>query len=369
LLSSEALAFERGALLLPSVARPPGRLELGGLLSSSSDDDEDKDEEEEDEEEMMSAERVSAALDDAALAASDALSAENKENGASSVSGVRSLARLLFDGSASAPASGSAQTCTERLLVVPRLRPAAVEWLYDGLDPLFPGRVLRRGQRLVLSSSGSGSGSSNEANKSKSVGVGAGAPIALAAVASAIARRLGVWSVPVPAEKAASKGKEKGNGSAAAASVPQSLSPLLSPSVAARMAARTPAAAPETGKWLLVCPLGEWVWDPSTGEVVVGEGEVERKWPLAGFLTTTTRSGSGGNQISPPPSFSLPPTSSDPRVGWSSMLRACVVAHTRRGDSDAVAAVLPQLLALDAEAPEWGQVLRASEVVAAGRRS
>ena len=72
LLSSEALAFERGALLLPSAARPPEGLELGGISSSSfssdGDDDEDGGDDDGDEEETISAERVSAALDDAALA-------------------------------------------------------------------------------------------------------------------------------------------------------------------------------------------------------------------------------------------------------------------------------------------------------------
>ena len=134
------------------------------------------------------------------------------------------------------------------------------------------------------------------------------------------------------------------------------------------MAARTPAAAPETGSWLLACPLGEWVWDPATGEVVSScdDEEVERKWPLAGFRRSDGGGGRGGT-AEPRSLLLLPPTSSDPRVGWSAMLRACMVAHTRRGDSDAVAGVLPQLLALDGGAPEWRQVLRAPEVVAARR--
>lgn len=318
-------------------------------------------------EEILSAERVSAALDDAALAASDALAGaaaagdehDDKNGAAGAGSSVRGLARLLFDGSR-ASHHHRREGDNERLFVVPRLRPAAVEWLYDGLDPLFPGAVLRKGQKLVLSGGKHG-------ESMRSGGVGAGAPIALAAVASAIARRLGVWNVPVPAEEVAAASKkrsaQRGIGSAAAG-LPQS--PLLSPSVAARMAARTPAAAPDTGKWLLACPLGEWVWDPATGEVAVSSGgdeeeeEVEKKWPSAGFR----RRGSGSRDKNQNNTLLLPGTSSDPRVGWSAMLRACVVAHTRRGDSDAVAAVLPQLLALDGEAPEWEQVLRASEVVA-----
>ena len=340
--------------------------------------------------EELSAERVSAALDDAALAASDALAASAGREPPS----VRDLARLLFDGDASSSSSsprppreegesssssvssssssGRNSNSTRRrrrgLFVVPRLRPAAVEWLYDGLGPLFPGSVLRRGQQLALGSRGGGGGGGGSGGAgSGSVGVGAGAPIALAAVASALARRLGVWTVPVPAESAEESKKKKRGGSASGLPVAPSLSPHLSPSVAARMAARTPAAAPETGSWLLACPLGEWVWDPSTGQVVCcEEQDVESKWPLAGFRRRGSgeEGGARGGTPSRSPLLLLPRTSSDPRVGWSAMLRACVVAHTRRGDSDAVAAVLPQLLALDGEAPEWQQVLRASEVVA-----
>ena len=394
LLSAEALAFERGSLLLPSVARPPKELELGGgwhssSSSSSENDDDDVDDDEgggggggREFDEDMSPERVSAALDDAALAASDALAAaaaaaDNEKNAADAAgSSFRRLARLLFDGTASQllPREDGSGSGSGRLFVVPRLRPAAVEWLYDGLGPLFPGAVLQRGQRLALGGNGRGGGGSGGGG---GCGVGAGAPIALAAVASSIARRLGVRNVPVPAEGAASRESRDGggSGSAAAAAAPRALPPPpLSPSVAARMAARTPAAAPETGTWLLACPLGEWVWDPATGDVVVscegaGGAAAEERWPSAGFRRRRRRSGGGGGvggceESEKGGALLLPRTSSDPRVGWAAMLRACVVAHTRRGDSDAVAAVLPQLLALDGEAPEWEQVLRESEVVA-----
>jgi hypothetical protein len=45
------------------------------------------------------------------------------------------------------------------------------------------------------------------------------------------------------------------------------------------------------------------------------------------------------------------------RRAWCALLRTAVVAHTRRGDAEAVAGILPQLLALDADTEEWGIVL------------
>jgi hypothetical protein len=42
---------------------------------------------------------------------------------------------------------------------------------------------------------------------------------------------------------------------------------------------------------------------------------------------------------------------------WTEMLRIAVVAHQRRGDSDAVAHCLHQLLALDLADPGWDPIL------------
>jgi hypothetical protein len=47
---------------------------------------------------------------------------------------------------------------------------------------------------------------------------------------------------------------------------------------------------------------------------------------------------------------------------WTSMLRVAITAHQRRGDSDAVAHCLYQLLALDPQAPEWAQTLAGPQV-------
>jgi hypothetical protein len=59
----------------------------------------------------------------------------------------------------------------------------------------------------------------------------------------------------------------------------------------------------------------------------------------------------------------LPPSQAD-NVGkaallqvWTEMLRIAFVAHQRRGDSDAVAHCLHQLLALDLTDPGWDAIL------------
>jgi hypothetical protein len=41
----------------------------------------------------------------------------------------------------------------------------------------------------------------------------------------------------------------------------------------------------------------------------------------------------------------------------AALLRTAMVAHQRRGESDAVAHYLYQLLALQPDAPEWAQVI------------
>jgi len=42
---------------------------------------------------------------------------------------------------------------------------------------------------------------------------------------------------------------------------------------------------------------------------------------------------------------------------WCSLARGVMVAHMRRGESDAVASWLYQVLALDPQAPEWDTIL------------
>lgn len=50
------------------------------------------------------------------------------------------------------------------------------------------------------------------------------------------------------------------------------------------------------------------------------------------------------------------------RRAWIGMVREGIVAHQRRGNSDAVAHCLYQLLALDTTAPEWEQALAGPQV-------
>ena len=43
---------------------------------------------------------------------------------------------------------------------------------------------------------------------------------------------------------------------------------------------------------------------------------------------------------------------------WCALVRSAMTCHQRRGDSDAVAHCLYQLLALDLHAPEWDAMLQ-----------
>lgn len=47
---------------------------------------------------------------------------------------------------------------------------------------------------------------------------------------------------------------------------------------------------------------------------------------------------------------------------WTEMLRVAIVAHQRRGDSDAIAHCLHQLLALDLTDPGWDAMLKLQPV-------
>ena len=97
------------------------------------------------------------------------------------------------------------------------------------------------------------------------------------------------------------------------------------PALAARLAARAPATAPDTdGGWLLLPPGGGWAWNPAAGTIT--------------------------------PHPDPPPVSAGARSAWAGGVAAALVCHTRRGDADAVADVLPQLMALDATADAWRDV-------------
>ena len=93
----------------------------------------------------------------------------------------------------------------------------------------------------------------------------------------------------------------------------------------ARLAARVLQGAPDPDSYVLTPPEGGWAWDPVSGTVTQA----------------------------PTPA----PPAAGARGAWASALRAAVTCHQRRGDSDAVADVLCQLLALDGGASEWGQVV------------
>ncbi|BDA50964.1 hypothetical protein COCOBI_17-1830 [Coccomyxa sp. Obi] len=178
------------------------------------------------------------------------------------------------------------------------------EWAYEGLGPLLVRDVLETRRGISFS---------------------------LTILFSCIARRLGVSLTPVPVSQI-----DVGSGHS--------------------------IATPELSKWLLrhdgMAVLGEggqtlqqtgmgsraplssaWYWDPVKG-TICDRSEVLLEFPHLGDHT-------GKGAIL--------------RI-WTEMLRVAIVAHQRRGDSDAIAHCLHQLLALDLTDPGWDAMLKLQPV-------
>lgn len=135
---------------------------------------------------------------------------------------------------------------------------------------------------------------------------GKGAPFAVAALAAAAAAEVGLDVVPLTIAPPPPAGAP-----------PASLGP--------RLAARVLQGAPDPDTYALTPSAGGWAWNPVAGVV--------------------------------DPAPAPPPAAAGARGAWASALRAAIVCHQRRGDADAVADVLCQLLALDGGASEWEQVV------------
>lgn len=313
---AQAGAFAAGAALLPRVARPPalkaddGGAGAGGAgdaptagvwgaTSSSGGGDGGGPTPSDDEDEAGHASAAAAA--DAAL---DALTAEAITAGPPG---------SLEDGARPAAARAASLAAA---LAGAGLRASPVEWLYCGLAPLLPGPVAAARR---------------------------GAPLGVAAVAAGVAARLGLPCVPAGLVAGAENGEATTARAALAASLP--------PDRAARLVGRASSLAsapPGAGDaWVLVCPDGGWAWDPSSGRVV----EVERGGggDEAGLPALAAAAAGLGENAS----IHL---ATGARRSWAALLRTAVIAHTRRGDAEAVAGVLPQLLAVDGGAEEWAMM-------------
>jgi len=306
---TQARAFTAGAALLPRVARPPtlvtgtsggggaGDAPTAGAWAETAAASHFPEDEEDERGHAASAAAGEAALDALAADAVSAAPAGSFDGGTPPPARLAALAAALGGGSTGGLG----------------LRAAPVEWLYSGLAPLLLGPVAASRR---------------------------GAPLGVAAVAAGVAARLGIPTVPAGLVV----GAENNSDSAAAA-----LARALPPDRAARLAGRAAslASAPPgtSDAWVLVCPDGTWAWDPSSGRVERGGGE-QSSLPALAASAAGLKEGSNRVRLA-----------LGARRAWCALLRTAVVAHTRRGDAEAVAGILPQLLALDADTEEWGIVL------------
>jgi hypothetical protein len=201
-----------------------------------------------------------------------------------------------------------------------KLRSEPFEWVYEGLQPLLIPEAL-------------GLSHSNEGNRKI-------APAALAITITAVARRLGLRALPFPASDASSPTFDGSTYSI----------PDLSPLLAARLAsARQQGAVPSPDPWVVglfeASPefLDATFLDAAQGDILSGE-QVCARHPILSNLC-----------LSHLPSTSVLST-------WQSLCRTVLVAHQRRGESDAVAQWLFVLLSLDPTAAEWDRALAGAEV-------
>lgn len=209
-----------------------------------------------------------------------------------------------------------------------KLRSEPFEWVYEGLQPLLIPEAL-------------GLSHSNEGNRKI-------APAALAITITAVARRLGLPALPFSASDGSSPTFDESTFDAL---------PDLSPLLAARLAsARQQGSVPSPDPWVVglfkTSPAEDnshsqfynaTFLDAAQGDILSGE-QVCARYPILSNLI-----------LSHLPTTSVLST-------WQSLCRTVLVAHQRRGESDAVAQWLFVLLSLDPTAPEWDRALAGAEV-------
>mmetsp|Transcript_15657 Transcript_15657/g.39023 ORF Transcript_15657/g.39023 Transcript_15657/m.39023 type:complete len:605 (-) Transcript_15657:799-2613(-) len=250
-----------------------------------------------------------------------------------------------------------------------KLRNEPIEWVYDGLGPLLlPGALQRR----------------------------KAAPMAMAVVALGLCARLGVpatllrATAPLHATASPAGQRAAAGMGAAAAGMPAE--------VAARYAGRAASALP-LDAWVLATLVPAdtrhlaGAVDPSSsltsGTLQPGQMPLV---PSGVYLDVSCRRGEvlGATQLGQRYPAAAAAAASlvdeaargvyeqgaarraqDAHVVWvcGQLARAVMVAHQRRGESDAVAHWLYQVLALDARAPEWGAMAATTAAAAAGPAS
>lgn len=208
------------------------------------------------------------------------------------------------------------------------------EWVYEGLDPIMMRTILH-------CRTGPG--------RKKCT------PAALALALATVGERAGLKLLPMPAF-AASQAQSVG-----AAKIDLSILEGLSDDALLRMRSKTQAVAPEPSTWLLRVvndgpadgpaekigdrgEIDEKNWIDCKQGSVVGEDEVAARFPgLADYDVARWRAESVLKT-------------------WQGLVDLAIQAHTRRGESDAVANWLYVKLALDVFALEWERALEMPEI-------
>ncbi len=206
------------------------------------------------------------------------------------------------------------------------------EWVYEGLDPILMSTIL---------------------NCRTGPGRKKCTPAALALALATVGERVGLKLLPMPAFAASQSGGTGGKG--VDQQLDLSLLEGLSDDALLRMRSKSQAVAPEPSTWLLRVDndgsaadseadrcVNRWI-DCKQG-LVVGEEEVSARFPdLAGYDVARWRAESALKT-------------------WQGLVDLAIQAHTRRGESDAVANWLYVKLALDVFALEWERALTTPEI-------
>jgi hypothetical protein len=221
-----------------------------------------------------------------------------------------------------------------------KLKYEPFEWVYEGLGPLLLPKVLKKRK---------------------------GTPAALAIAATAIARKINLSLLPMPAAPI-----EAGAGQDPDAAIPVE---NLPPDLQQRVSSTIQAASPGPGPWLLklfpdnyttTAPTAPSSNDEnSNGNVHRGEeGEIE---DLGLYLDPSNGDILSSTEVSKrfPSVGRLSPAEWQEQCvlrTWQGLCRIAMQAHQRRGESDFVAHWMFICLALDPSAPEWSRALTAPEV-------